>query len=238
MAWHWRHHSDVCVDAHGVPRWRLSQWADFSASIVVSSASAASNPKVKTVVVSTATTASLGTILVSGTPLYTLKAGKTPCGARCTKVWPQLVLPKGVKRARAGAGVSATQLGSVKRTGGARQVTYGGKALYLFVGDKTAGQVHGDVTDTWGTWSVVVMAPPPAPPSSPGAPAPSTPSTTTGRDTAPTTTTPTKGATPTVPLTTTPTTAPPPPTTATTPTTAPAPPTTTTTAPSSGGISF
>lgn len=216
----------------------------FSASTIVTPASAATNHKSKTVVVSTTKNAELGTILVSGRTLYTLTASKTPCAARCRKIWPELMLPKGVKRATAGTGVQTALLGTVKRGGGVLQVTYSGKALYRFSGDKTAGQVHGDVTDTWGTWSVVVMPPPTVSPPS-GSNAPATPSTTlTNPSTSPTPTTrpapatmPTPATAPapsTGPPPTTPPTSPPPPPT-TTPTTSPA---TTTTAPSTGGVSF
>ena len=48
------------------------------------------------VVVSTAKNATLGTILVSGKTVYTLKASKTACSTQCLKIWPALMLPKGV----------------------------------------------------------------------------------------------------------------------------------------------
>jgi predicted lipoprotein with Yx(FWY)xxD motif len=48
----------------------------------------------------------------------------------------------------------------VKGAGGALQVTYSGKALYWFIGDKAPGQVNGNVTDTWGTWSDVATVKP------------------------------------------------------------------------------
>lgn len=112
------------------------------------------------VVVSTTKNAKLGTILVSGKTVYTLKASKTPCSTACLKVWPALKLPQGVKKATAGKGVSAAKLGTVKLKSGALQVTYGGKPLYFFVGDSSSGQVHGNLTDTWGKWSAVVTAKP------------------------------------------------------------------------------
>jgi Secreted repeat of unknown function len=43
----------------------------------------------------------------------------------------------------------------VTRSGGVRQVTYQGKALYWFSGDTGAGQVNGNVTDEWGKWTSV-----------------------------------------------------------------------------------
>jgi predicted lipoprotein with Yx(FWY)xxD motif len=118
-------------------------------------ASAATN-----VVVSTTKNAKLGTILVSGKTVYTLKASKTACSTECLKIWPALVLPHGAKKPMAGKGVSASKLGTVKRSNGALQVTYAGKPLYWFSGDSGAGQVHGDITDLWGKWSAVVTAKP------------------------------------------------------------------------------
>jgi predicted lipoprotein with Yx(FWY)xxD motif len=127
----------------------------FGSVLVEGTADAASR-----VVVSTTKNTKLGTILVSHKTLYTLKPSKTPCSAACLKIWPALTLPKGVNKAVAGTGVSASKLGAVKRNNGTHQVTYAGKPLYWFVGDTAAGQVHGNITDTWGKWSVVVTARP------------------------------------------------------------------------------
>lgn len=221
----------------------------FTTSAIVSSAGAASGHRAKSVVVSTTKIAAPGTILlVSGKTVYTLKASTTPCSAQCVKVWPEVLLPRHVKHATAGAGVKAAKLGTIRRRGGALQVTYSGRALYWFSGDKAPGQIHGNVTDTWGAWSVVAIATEPgtsfpAASETPTTPAPTatTPSTSTTRATTPTPATspppatmPTPSTTPPAPPTTTPTTSPPPPPT-TTPTTSP---TTTTTAPSTGGVSF
>ena len=107
------------------------------------------------IVVSAAKNSQFGTILVSGKALYTLTPSSTACGTKCLKIWPELLLPKGATKAVAGSGVNGAKLGTVKRANGALQVTYGGKALYWFYKD-TAGQVKGNLTDTWGKWSVVV----------------------------------------------------------------------------------
>jgi predicted lipoprotein with Yx(FWY)xxD motif len=123
----------------------------ISLSVVASSEAGAASG----VTVSTTKNAKVGTILVSGKTLYTLKPSSTACTAACLKVWPALVLPAGVAKAKAGSGVSASKLGTVKRNG-VVQVTYGGKPLYYFVGDTKTGQVNGVVTDTWGKWSAVV----------------------------------------------------------------------------------
>ena len=114
------------------------------------------------VVVSTAQNANFGTILVSGKTLYTLQPSSTPCTAACLQIWPELVLPSGVTAATAGSGVKASSLGTVNRGNGVLQVTYAGKPLYLFSEDTAAGQVNGNITDTWGTWSPVSTSSTPA----------------------------------------------------------------------------
>ncbi len=226
----------------------------LASSALVLDPAGAVTPRAKSLVVSTTTNPAYGTILVSGTTLYTLKASKSQCRAKCLKVWPELLLPKGVKKAKARTGVNAAKLGTVKRKGGALQVTYAGKALYWFYLDTAAGQVNGVGKDKWGTWSVVVTV------KSTGTLAPAAGTTTTAPPSTTTTkaaggTTPTSGragaggtpvggtmppagTTPTAPAATI-TTAPPqttttmPPTTTTT-----SPPTTTTTAPGGGGVGF
>jgi predicted lipoprotein with Yx(FWY)xxD motif len=143
--------------AHRAP---LARWVGaivavggISLSVIASSEAGATGA----VTVSSTKNAKMGTILVSGKSktLYTVKPSSTACTAACLKIWPALVLPAGVTKAKAGSGVSAAKLGTVKRNG-AVQVTYGGKPLYHFVGDTTTGQVNGDVTDTWGKWTAVV----------------------------------------------------------------------------------
>jgi predicted lipoprotein with Yx(FWY)xxD motif len=126
----------------------------------VSSAGAATSHTAKSIVISTVKNSKLGTLLVSGKTLYTLSPSKTPCTAACTTIWPEVLLPKGVTKATAGTGVSAAKLGSIMRANGRLQVTYGGKALYWFSGDSAVGQVHGNLTDTWGTWSDYVTVKP------------------------------------------------------------------------------
>jgi predicted lipoprotein with Yx(FWY)xxD motif len=132
-----------------------------TSALVVGSAGAttARTSASKTVVVSTAKNAKVGTYLVSGKTLYTLQKNNTPCTSACVAIWPELVLPKGVTKATAGTGVNASKLGTVKRSGGVLQVTYGGKALYYFVGDSGPGKVTGNnLSDTWGKWFAVVTA--------------------------------------------------------------------------------
>jgi len=127
-------------------------------SLSVASASAQSH-SVKRVVISTFKSAKVGIILSDGRTLYTLVPSSSACTAACHKIWIPVLLPKGVTKATAGAGVSAAKLGT-KTVAGGRQVTYGGKALFWFFEDKAAGQVKGNVTDVWGKWIDVVLVKP------------------------------------------------------------------------------
>ncbi len=110
--------------------------------------------------VATAKSSQYGTILISGNTLYTLKPSKVACSTKCLQSWPQVLLPKGVTKATAGAGVKSSKLGKIKLKSGRYQVTYAGKALYWFVLDTAPGQVNGVLSDTWGKWSVYVTAKP------------------------------------------------------------------------------
>ena len=108
--------------------------------------------------VSTAQNTKLGTILVAGDTVYTLKPSKTACTAACLKAWPPVLLPHGVTTPTAGMGVDQSKLGTAAAAQGARQVTYSGKRLYWFVKDTAAGAVKGNVKDKWGKWSTVTVA--------------------------------------------------------------------------------
>lgn len=114
---------------------------------------------VKKVVISTFKSAKVGTVLSDGRTLYTLRPSATACTAACHKVWIPIYLPTGQVKATAGPGVNAAKLG-VKTVSGGRQVTYGGKTLFWFFLDTTAGQVKGNLTDTWGKWADIVLVKP------------------------------------------------------------------------------
>jgi predicted lipoprotein with Yx(FWY)xxD motif len=110
-------------------------------------------------------TARFGTVLsaTSGAitrTVYTLTPSKVACSAKCLQYWPEVLLAKGAKKPTAGAGVSASKLGTITRAGGRLQVTYAGKALYWFSKDTSQGQVSGNVSDTWGKWTDVVLVKP------------------------------------------------------------------------------
>lgn len=139
-------HAAVVVAAAGV----------VSASVLAAiPAGAASAPSAKLTVVKSS---SAGKVLTDGKTVYTLKPSSTPCSTACYVVWPPVILPHGVRHAKAGTGVTASKLGTKSVPGVGLQVTYGGKLLYFFTGDSGPGQVKGDITDTWGTWSAVVLS--------------------------------------------------------------------------------
>jgi len=81
------------------------------------------------------------------------RGGASRCYGACAHAWPvyfassRLVAGKGVKRAL---------IGTVRRRDGHRQITYNGRPLYYYVGDRSAGQVScQNVAEYGGTWLVV-----------------------------------------------------------------------------------
>jgi predicted lipoprotein with Yx(FWY)xxD motif len=120
-------------------------------------APAASNPS-GPVVISVGQTTSLGSFLVDpkGMTLY-LYTKDTPntsnCYGSCAGYWPPL-LTTGAPVA--GTGVTASMLGTTKRTDGSTQVTYNGWPLYYYVSDKTAGDTTGE--NVQNVWFVITPA--------------------------------------------------------------------------------
>jgi predicted lipoprotein with Yx(FWY)xxD motif len=99
-----------------------------------------------------------GRILVDGhgKALYLFTrdpADKSRCYGACADAWPPFIT-KG--EPQAGDGAAETLLGSTTRSDGRRQVTYRGRPLYHYVGDKQPGQVLcQDVEEFGGHWYVV-----------------------------------------------------------------------------------
>lgn len=129
----------------------------FALTLVAASASAivagaAGSPTIKT------RHAKLGTYLVDarGFSLYLFQKDKTrksTCYGTCARVWKPLVVTGAPK---AGAGLKASRLSTTTRTGGARQVTYGGHPLYYYDDDHSAGQRKGQGAKEFGAkWYVV-----------------------------------------------------------------------------------
>ncbi|MGH9076838.1 MAG: COG4315 family predicted lipoprotein [Acidimicrobiales bacterium] len=107
----------------------------------------------------------LGSVLVDGggRTLYLLSSeagGKLTCtdASGCTNVWPDTELPDGVTHGVAGAGVSASSLGTVTSPDGKLYLVYGPSKwpLYTFSGDSAPGQANGQGIHSFGgTWSAV-----------------------------------------------------------------------------------
>ncbi len=81
------------------------------------------------------------------------RGGKSRCYGECAARWP-VYYKKGPFVA--GAGVRQKLIGTVKRKDGRRQITYNGRPLYYYVGDRSAGQVScQDVAEFGGTWLIM-----------------------------------------------------------------------------------
>lgn len=112
---------------------------------------------------STASVPGLGTVVVDGRgrTVYVLTSGgqkNLPCtdANGCTKYWPDLPLPTGVTAARAGTGIEAALLGTMKLSDGKTYPTYNGWLMYEFSGDTAGGQAKGQLVNSFGgTWEVL-----------------------------------------------------------------------------------
>jgi predicted lipoprotein with Yx(FWY)xxD motif len=79
--------------------------------------------------------------------------GKSLCSGACARAWPPFVVKSSP---RAGSGVAGARLGTTRRADGSRQVTYAGRPLYYYVGDRKPGQILcQNVTEFGGVWRVV-----------------------------------------------------------------------------------
>ena len=78
------------------------------------------------------------------------------CSGACTALWPP-VTTGGTPTASGSA--KASDLGTITRSDGAKQVTYDGHALYYYAGDSGAGQTNGQGTDSFGAkWWLIAPA--------------------------------------------------------------------------------
>jgi predicted lipoprotein with Yx(FWY)xxD motif len=85
---------------------------------------------------------------------FTRDHGRSACYGACAKAWPPYFAPKG--KLRVGAGLKRALLGTVKRRNGRRQVTYAGRPLYYYVGDRRPGQILcQDVFEYGGRWLII-----------------------------------------------------------------------------------
>jgi predicted lipoprotein with Yx(FWY)xxD motif len=105
-----------------------------------------------------ATSTSLGMILVdgSGRTLYLFEKdqpNQSACAGACVAAWP---VDQSSGTPKAGSGVTASMLGTIKRGDNTTQVTYNKHPLYYFSGDSGAGQHNGQGVAAFGAkWFVV-----------------------------------------------------------------------------------
>jgi len=79
--------------------------------------------------------------------------GKSACSGACARAWPPYIVKS---QPRPGAGVSARRIGTTGRADGSRQVTYAGRPLYYYVGDRRPGQIRcQNAVEFGGVWRVV-----------------------------------------------------------------------------------
>jgi predicted lipoprotein with Yx(FWY)xxD motif len=123
-----------------------------AASAAASAPAAAGGP-----VLMTATVGTVGTLVVAanGMTVYTFdkdvaNSGTSACSGGCIAKWPAVTVPAG--STPTGASAVTGKLGTITRADdGTLQVTYNGKPLYFFSGDKAVGDSNGIYTG----WSPV-----------------------------------------------------------------------------------
>lgn len=99
-----------------------------------------------------------GSILVgaNGRTLYVFdkdQPNQSACSGACASAWP---VDQTSGTPKAGSGVKASLLGTIKRGDGTTQVTYNKHPLYYYSGDTAAGQQNGQGINAFGAlWYVV-----------------------------------------------------------------------------------
>jgi len=98
-----------------------------------------------------------GTFLTdSGRSVYLWVAdgmNKSNCSGACAGAWPPVMA---TGKLTASGGVKPSDLGTIARSGGGKQVTYNGHPLYFFAGDSGPGQTNGQGSDSFGAkWWLV-----------------------------------------------------------------------------------
>jgi predicted lipoprotein with Yx(FWY)xxD motif len=81
------------------------------------------------------------------------RGGPSTCYGACAAAWPVYYAGSTL---RAGSGVRRALIGTTRRRDGRRQVTYNGRPLYYYVGDRKPSQVTcQNVEEFGGLWLVV-----------------------------------------------------------------------------------
>jgi len=99
-----------------------------------------------------------GKIIVDGQgrTLYLFDAERTAtpkCYGACAGAWPPLLI---ATTPVAGGGLTQALIATVARNDGSMQVTYNGHALYLYIGDRSPGEIKCQaIPEFGGVWYVV-----------------------------------------------------------------------------------
>jgi predicted lipoprotein with Yx(FWY)xxD motif len=100
----------------------------------------------------------LGTVLANGKGMtvywFAADHGMTSaCFGACAAAWPPVIgMPK------AATGALTGTLGTITRSGGAKQATYNGHPLYTFQADTSPGQVNGNLVTGFGAeWHAITI---------------------------------------------------------------------------------
>lgn len=128
-----------------------------SSSSVAANSAPSSNSSVSGIAISTAKgTGGMYLTGASGRAVYLWVADtgdRSSCSGACAKYWPPVVTKAGPTAA---GGVQASDLGTITRSDGSKQVTYNGHPLYYFVGDTSSGTWHGQGSNGFGArWWLV-----------------------------------------------------------------------------------
>ena len=124
-----------------------------------SSAPASGGASASGATVITTASSSAGTFLTSGSgrAIYLWAkdtGGMSACTGACASAWPPVT-----GTATAAGSAKASDLGTITRSDGSKQVTYDGHPLYYFVGDSGPGTATGQGSDNFGAkWWLVSPA--------------------------------------------------------------------------------
>ena len=130
--------------------------AGSSSPAGASSSSAAAGGSGSTVI--TTVSSSAGTFLANGSghAVYLWSKdgnGMSACTGACTGAWPPVTTTGQVT---ASGGAKSSDLGTITRSDGTKQVTYDGHPLYFFSGDSGPGMASGQGNDGFGAkWWLV-----------------------------------------------------------------------------------
>lgn len=128
-----------------------------TSAAAASSSVASSSAAVSGVAVSTAKgTGGMYLVGAGGRALYLWVAdhnGTSSCAGACAKAWPPLLTKASPT---ASGGVQMSDLSTITRSDGTKQVTYKGHPLYYFVGDTGSGTWRGEGSNSFGAkWWLV-----------------------------------------------------------------------------------